>query len=69
MRTLSGTRRLAVFSCMPMKGGIPPRNKIKVQTGSGDVIRLQSTHIGHHLQEGDQIVLGETALLQFSYNE
>lgn len=49
-------------------GGIPPRNKIKVQTAGGAVIRLQSTHIGHHLQEGDQIVLGETALLQFSYN-
>lgn len=51
------------------EGGIPPRNKIKVQTGSGDVLRLQSTHIGHHLQEGDQIVLGESALLQFSYEE
>lgn len=51
------------------EGGIPPRNKIKVQTAGGDVIRLQSTHIGHHLQECDQIVLGESALLQFSYNE
>jgi hypothetical protein len=51
------------------EGGIPPRNKIKVQTGSGDIIRLQSTHVGHHLQEGDQIILGESALLQFSYVE
>lgn len=50
-------------------GGIPPRNKIKVQTTAGDVIRLQSTHVGHHLQEGDQIVLGESALLQFSYEK
>ena len=50
-------------------GGIPPRNKIKVQTANGDVIRLQSTHVGHHLQEGDQIVLGESALLQFSYEK
>ena len=49
------------------EGGIPPRNKIKVQTSRGDIIRLQSTHVGHHLQEGDQIVLGESALLQFRY--
>jgi hypothetical protein len=49
------------------EGGIPPRNKIKVQTANGDIIRLQSTHVGHHLHEGDQIVLGESALLQFSY--
>lgn len=51
------------------EGGIPPRNKIKVQTANGDIIRLQSTHVGHHLHEGDQIVLGESALLQFSYME
>jgi hypothetical protein len=50
------------------EGGIPPRNKIKVQTANGDIIRLQSTHVGHHLQEGDQIVLGDSALLQFSYS-
>lgn len=51
------------------EGGIPPKNKVKVQTKSGDVIRLQSTLVGHHLQEGDQVVLGETALLEFSYLE
>ncbi|RYZ28046.1 MAG: FHA domain-containing protein [Chitinophagaceae bacterium] len=50
-------------------GGIPPKNKIKIQTENGDVIRLSSTHVGHHLQEGDQIVLGESALMQFSYME
>ncbi|HVF96116.1 MAG TPA: FHA domain-containing protein [Flavisolibacter sp.] len=49
------------------EGGIPPRNKIKVQTGSGDIIRLQSTQVGHHLQEGDQIMLGDSALLLFTY--
>ena len=50
-------------------GGIPPKNKIKIQTGGGDIIRLGSTQVGHHLQEGDQIVLGESALIQFSYVE
>ena len=51
------------------EGGIPPKNKIKIQTGNGDIIRLGSTQVGHHLQEGDQVVLGESALIQFSYKE
>lgn len=49
------------------EGGIPPRNKVKVQSEDGRVERLQSTQVGHLLQEGDQIVLGETALLKFGY--
>lgn len=55
------------FFLYPDEGGIPPRNKIKVQTATGDIIRLQSTHVGHYLQEDDQIMLGESALLRFSY--
>lgn len=51
------------------EGGIPPRNKIKVQTADGAIVRLQSTQVGHHLQEGDQIMLGESALLHFSYGQ
>lgn len=62
-------RDIGGFFLYADEGGIPPRNKIKVQTANGDIIRLQSTHVGHHLQEGDQVVLGESALLQFSYNE
>ena len=49
------------------EGGIPPRNKVKVQTGNGSLIKLQTIQIGHPLQEGDQIVLGESALLLFEY--
>lgn len=49
------------------EGGIPPRNKVKVQTASGDVIRLQSTQVGHRLEDGDQIMLGDGALLVFIY--
>jgi hypothetical protein len=60
-------RDMGAFFLYADEGGIPPKNKIKVQTANGDVIRLQSTQVGHHLQEGDQIVLGESALLQFSY--
>lgn len=51
------------------EGGIPPHNKIKIKTAAGDIIRLQSTQVGHHLKEGDQVMLGESALLAFSYAE
>lgn len=49
------------------EGGIPPRNKIKVRAVGGVPVKLQSTHIGHPLQEGDQIILGDSALLEFSF--
>lgn len=48
-------------------GGIPPRNKVKVQKENGSLVKLQTTEVGHLLEEGDQIILGESALLQFSY--
>jgi hypothetical protein len=51
------------------EGGIPPKNKVKVQTAKGEQIRLQTKEIGHHLEPGDQIVLGQSALLEFNYVE
>lgn len=57
------------FFLYPDEGGVPPRNKIKVQTEDGAIIRLQTIKVGHHLAEGDQIVLGETALLKFTYED
>lgn len=50
-------------------GGIPPRNKIKIQTADGGIVRLQSTQVGHQLAEGDQVMLGESALLLFRYGQ
>jgi hypothetical protein len=49
------------------EGGVPPRNKIKVRSEKGELFKLQTTGIGHPLREGDQVILGETALLEFSY--
>lgn len=49
------------------EGGVPPRNKVKVRTGHGELIKLQTSEVGHPLGEGDQIILGETALLLFNY--
>lgn len=47
------------------EGGIPPYNKMKVKTENGSVVRLQSEEIGHRLQNGDQIILGDSAVLEF----
>jgi len=51
------------------EGGIPPNNKMKVRTEGGTIVKLQTTQIGHRLQEGDQIVLGESAVLEFRQSE
>lgn len=57
----------ACFYLFADEGGIPPRNKVKVQASDGSLIKLQTVHIGHALREGDQIMLGESSLLQFTY--
>lgn len=51
------------------EGGIPPSNKMKVRTEGGTPVKLQTTQFGHRLQEGDQIVLGESAVLEFRHSE
>jgi hypothetical protein len=51
------------------EGGVPPRNKVKVRSEEGTPVKLQASNIGHYLQEGDQIILGESALLEFSYKQ
>ncbi|MEP6684571.1 MAG: FHA domain-containing protein [Parafilimonas sp.] len=60
---------LSAFFLYADEGGIPPSNKIKVKPDNGSEIRLITTEIGYHLKEGDQIILGESALLEFSYSE
>jgi len=49
------------------EGGIPPNNKMKVKTSEGVLIKMQATEVGHRLEEGDQIILGDAAVLEFSY--
>lgn len=49
-------------------GGIPPGNKIKIRSVANEnLIKLNSTHTGHQLEEGDQVILGESAVIEFSY--
>ncbi len=56
------------FCLFADEGGIPPLNKMKVRDAEGNIIKIQTTEIGHHLDEGDQIMLGESAILEFTYN-
>lgn len=52
------------------EGGIPPRNKVKIRSvGDHNPVKLNVAELGHVLQEGDQIILGELAVLEFSYIE
>ncbi|MEJ2883226.1 FHA domain-containing protein [Pedobacter sp. GR22-6] len=51
-------------------GGVPPRNKVKIRSlGEHNPVKLTFTELGHHLQEGDQIILGESAVLEFSFRK
>lgn len=58
------------FMLFADEGGIPPGNKVKVRSGAnGTLSKLHSSQIGHQLDEGDQIILGETAVMEFSYKK
>ncbi len=49
------------------EGGIPPHNKMKIHTVEGISIKMQAIEVGHRLQEGDQVILGDKAALEFTY--
>ncbi len=56
------------FMLFADEGGVPPRNKVKIRSvGAPTPIKLHSIDVGHPLHEADQIVLGESAVLEFSY--
>lgn len=46
-------------------GGIPPSNKTKVKPRDGQAIKLQTTQIGHRLRDHDQLIIGESAILEY----
>jgi hypothetical protein len=50
------------------EGGIPPNNKVKVRTPEGVLIKMQAIEVGHRLEEGDQVILGDMAVLEFTYS-
>jgi hypothetical protein len=56
---------VGAFYIFADEGGIPPYNKMKVRAIGGAPVKLQTTQIGHRLRQGDQIILGESAILEF----
>jgi len=62
-------QELYAFVLFADDGGIPPRNKVKVKSlAEHNTVKLNFTEFGHTLLEGDQIILGESAVLEFSYH-
>lgn len=57
----------AAFYLYADEGGIPPGNKLKVRSVDGEPWKLQTTEIGYRLKQGDQMIFGESAVLEFSY--
>ncbi|RYY40464.1 MAG: FHA domain-containing protein [Chitinophagaceae bacterium] len=57
---------LGQFVLFADAGGLPPHNKTKVKSlGAETAVKLQSAEVPHLLRNGDQIMLGNTALLEF----
>ena len=55
------------FMIFADEGGVPPGNKTKIHIAAdGKMIKLNSTQIGHPMNEGDQVILGESAVFLFS---
>lgn len=56
------------FMIFADEGGVPPNNKIKIKSiGNDTPFKLNSTQIGHVLCEGDQVILGESAVIEFRF--
>lgn len=56
------------FMIFADEGGVPPQNKIKIKSVDNETpMKLNSTQIGHVLREGDQVILGESAVIEFSF--
>jgi hypothetical protein len=56
------------FMLFADEGGVPPGNKTKVQSLDDEgQVKLNSTLVGHFLKDEDQIILGESVVLQFNY--
>jgi hypothetical protein len=57
------------FMLFADEGGIPPGNKLKISSAEGhQPIKITFIELGHELREGDQIILGDSAVLTFSYH-
>jgi len=59
--------KAGTFQLYGDEGGVPPANKTKVRSAANETLhKLNSTQIGYPLQDGDQVILGESAVLEFT---
>ncbi len=57
----------ACFKLYADEGGVPPGNKTKIRSVLDDSMhKLNSTQIGYALKDGDQIILADVAVLEFT---
>lgn len=58
----------AQFKLYADEGGVPPGNKTKIRWAADESVqKLNSTHIGYPLSHGDQVILGDAAVLEFLF--
>lgn len=59
--------RTGCFRFFADEGGVPPGNKTKIRSAKDETTdKLNSTQIGYPLNEGDQLILGDAAVLEFT---
>ncbi len=64
---ISWNSETGCFMIFADEGGVPPHNKIKIKSRNDDSpLKLNSTQIGHELKDGDQVILGESAVIEFT---
>lgn len=57
----------AQFKIYADEGGVPPGNKTKIRSAKDETVqKLNSTLIGYPLVDGDQVILADVAVLEFS---
>lgn len=58
----------AQFKLYADEGGVPPGNKTKIRWAADESVqKLNSTHIGYPISNGDQVILGDAAVLEFYF--
>lgn len=60
-------RETGAFKLFADEGGVPPGNKTKIRSAKDESLqKLNSTLIGYPLADGDQVILADQVVLEFS---
>ena len=67
---LEWDKESSCFKLYADEGGVPPGNKTKIKFAADESLhKLNSTQIGYALNDGDQIILADVAVLEFKLSE